>query len=55
MGEYYLMTFNTIKLLLISTWGIDDEVYESICDGVEPELEKSKVYTKSFRWYSKKI
>jgi hypothetical protein len=49
------MNIETIKLLITSAWGIDDETYDLTIEDCKLESNTSENYTKTFRWFSKKI
>jgi hypothetical protein len=51
---YVSMSIETVRLILTSALGIDDETYDLINEKNKREFEKMKAYIKTFRWYSKK-
>lgn len=55
MSTFYIMTFNTFKLLLTTAWGITDEEYNKIGDRCSKELKLNHGrYAMSCRWYGRK-
>jgi len=54
MATYISMNIETVKLLLTSAWGVDDEEYDSTVELSKLEFNTSRIYIKTFRWFSKK-